>query len=99
VFSDLVSSRSTVVSSEIGLNRLFFNGAVMTAGSWIFRGSASFRLFRNEIGVTCTSTLSSDEVGECRLDLLSSSTLLQEPLSLSEPAITAAVNKIEKNTR
>jgi len=57
------------------------------------RGSASLRLFRNEIGVTCTSTLSSDAVGECRPDLLSSSAPLQEPLSRSESAITPAASR------
>lgn len=78
----LVDSSLGIVSSSIRWNLRFFNGAKF--GSWIFRGSANFLLFFNDIGVICTSRLSSEELGECKSDISSSSPPLQKPASLSE---------------
>lgn len=91
----LDSSSSGTIASSTRSNLLFFNGAVH--GSWIFLGSASFLLFRNEIGVTCTSTLSSEALGEWSPDMSSSSPPLQKPASLSEPAMTPAFIKADSS--
>lgn len=86
-----LDSSSAMTLSSICSNLLFFNGAVL--GSCIFLGSASFLLFLKEIGITCTSTLSSEALGECKPDMSSSSPPLQNPASLSEPAITPAATE------